>query len=65
MLALSLYHKTMHPILKKLDSGDRRFIGRSNEVVSDVLADPGLFDVVFSGLFADSPLIRMHSADAL
>ena len=55
----------MHPILQKLRKGDRRSIGRSNEVVSEVLANPRLFPIVFSGLFADDPGVRMRSADAL
>lgn len=55
----------MHPTLRKLQEGDRRSIGRSNEVVSEVLSKPRLFRVVFSGLSADDPLIRMRSADAV
>lgn len=55
----------MHPILKKLDGGDRRSIGRSNEVVAEVLKDPRLFDCVFCGLLADQPLLRMRAADAV
>ena len=55
----------MHPTLQKLQKGDRRSIGRSNEVVSEVLSNPRLFRVVFSGLSADDPLIRMRSADAV
>jgi hypothetical protein len=55
----------MHPILDKLSGGDRRSIGRSNEVVAEVLAHPRLFDVVFSGMLTDNPLIRMRSADAI
>ena len=55
----------MHPTLRKLEEGDRRSIGRSNEVVSEVLAKPRLFRVVFSGLSVDDPLIRMRSADAI
>jgi hypothetical protein len=55
----------MHPILDKLGGGDRRSIGRSNEVVAEVLAHPRLFDVVFSGMLTDDPLIRMRSADAI
>jgi len=55
----------MQPILSKLDGGDRRSIGRSNEVVAQVLADPGLFDAVFCGLLTDKPLLRMRSADAI
>ena len=55
----------MHEILGKLDGGDRRSIGRSNEVVAEVLADPALFDAVFSGVFSANPIIRMRSADAI
>ncbi len=54
----------MHPILSKLEGGDRRSIGKANEVVAEVLADPTLFEVVFSGLFSDDPLVRMRVADA-
>lgn len=55
----------MHPTLRKLQEGDGRSIGRSNEVVSEVLSKPRLFRVVFSGLSAEDPLIRMRSADAV
>ncbi len=55
----------MHPILQKLRGGDRRSIGRANEVVGEVLADPGLFAALFSGLMSDEALIRMRSADAV
>jgi hypothetical protein len=37
----------LNPILKKLFGTDRRSIGRSDEVVAEVLADPTLFDAVF------------------
>jgi hypothetical protein len=55
----------MHPILKKLSGGDRRSIGRSNEVAAEVLAHPALFRHVFGGLLSDDPLIRMRAADAV
>jgi hypothetical protein len=55
----------MHPLLKKLEGGDRRSIGRTAEVVAAVLADPSLFAVVFNGMLAESPLIRMRCADAV
>lgn len=55
----------MHPILAMLQGGDRRSIGKSNEVVSMVLKEPTLFDALFSGMFVDDPLIRMRSADAV
>lgn len=55
----------MHPILRKLEGGDRRSIGRSNETVAEVLDDPGLFGTVFAGMLADDPLVRMRCADAV
>jgi|SRR5579863_6698422 len=55
----------MHPILKKLSGGDRRSIGRSNEVVAEVVARPALFRHVFEGLAGDDPVLRMRAADAL
>jgi hypothetical protein len=55
----------MSQILKKLAGGDRRSIGRANEVVADVLDDPTLFDSVFRGMLGDDPLIRMRAADAV
>ncbi|HLZ56706.1 MAG TPA: hypothetical protein VKR06_07135 [Ktedonosporobacter sp.] len=55
----------MHEILRKLEGGDRRSIGRSNEVVVDVLHDPALFEIVFYGMLCADPLIRMRAADAI
>lgn len=52
-------------ILRKLEGGDRRSIGRVDEVVADVLADPPLFDPLFRGMLSDDPIIRMRSADAV
>ncbi len=52
-------------ILDKLKGGDLRSIGRSEEVVEDILADPTLFTEVLEGLFCDDPVIRARSADAL
>src|ERR1700723_99387 len=55
----------MHPLLQKLSGGDRRSIGRSNEVASQVLAHPAYCRYVVGGLIADDPVIRMRSADAI
>jgi hypothetical protein len=55
----------MHAILKKLRGGDRRSIGRSDEVAADVLGSPALFDELINGLFVSDPLIRMRAADAV
>ena len=55
----------MHPILIKLQGGDRRSVGRSEEVVADILGNPGLFSVLVEGLDADDPIVRMRAADAM
>lgn len=55
----------LHPEVVKLRGGDRRSIGRSEEVVADVLADPTLFDLIFDAIASDDPLIRMRAADAV
>ena len=52
-------------ILEKLAGGDRRSIGRANEVVDEVLHSPHLFETLLGGLHDDNPLIRMRAADAL
>lgn len=55
----------MHPILRKLEGADRRSIGRANEVVAEIIANPKLFGAVFAGLQADDAALRARAADAL
>src|SRR5271170_7344792 len=55
----------MHSTLKKLSGGDRRSIGRSNEVAAQVLAHPANFPHLVKGLAADDPVLRMRAADAI
>jgi len=55
----------MNAILYKLGGGDRRSIGRSNEVVADVLDQPSLFKDLFNGLSSEDAIIRMRAADAV
>lgn len=52
-------------ILHKLEGGDRRSIGRSNQVVAEVLAEPRCFGSLFAGLFANDPVVRARAADAV
>ncbi|MEK9136884.1 MAG: hypothetical protein AAB393_07160 [Bacteroidota bacterium] len=52
-------------LLKMLGGGDRRSIGKSEEVVAEVLADARLFDPLFNAMLADDPLVRMRAADAV
>ena len=55
----------MAGILEKLQGGDRRSIGRSEEVAAEVLADPRLFGELFQGMLHLDPLVRMRAADAV
>ena len=52
-------------VLDKLKGGDRRSIGRVDEVIADVLEDPALFDALFRGMLDDDPVVRMRSADGV
>ena len=56
---------TKPSILRKLEGGDRRSIGRSNEVVAEVLAERKLFSDLFAGLSFDDPVVRARAADAV
>jgi hypothetical protein len=51
-------------ILALLEGGDRRSIGRADEVAAMVSKDPGLFPELMAGLWSDDPLVRMRAADA-
>jgi hypothetical protein len=55
----------MHPLLQKLQGGDRRSIGKSEDVVADVLSNPALFSVVFEAMFGSDSLVSMRAADAV
>jgi len=51
-------------ILSLLQGGDRRTIGRADQVAAIVSKDPGLFPELITGLWSDDPLVRMRAADA-
>jgi HEAT repeat protein len=51
-------------ILGLLRGGDRRSIGRSDEVAAMVSADPRLFPKLIAGLWSENSLVRMRAADA-
>jgi hypothetical protein len=55
----------IHPILQKLSGTDRRSIGKSNQVVAEVLAAPNLFGILFDGMLDADPVLRMRCADAI
>jgi len=54
-----------HPLLKSLSGGDLRSIGASNQVVTEVLAQPDLISVLFNGVESSDPVIRMRCADVI
>lgn len=51
-------------ILALLEGGDRRTIGRSDQVVAMVLDTPRLFPKLIEGLWHADQLVRMRAADA-
>ena len=55
----------MDKILGKLEGSDRRSIGKSNEVVMDVLKNPTLFKDVIQCMHHDDPVVRMRAADVV
>lgn len=55
----------MNKILKKLSGGDRRSIGRSKEVVLEVLQSPSIIVDVMEGLTDDDPIICMRASDVI
>lgn len=61
--------RSVHPndrlLLEKLKGGDRRSIGRSDEVAADILKSPELFALAWKGLTNPDAVIRMRCADAL
>lgn len=52
-------------LLTLLTGGDRRSIGRANEVAATILTNPELLAEVVPGLAHDDPLLRMRAADVL
>jgi hypothetical protein len=55
----------MNQIIEKLQGGDLRSKGRSDEVVKEVFDNPRLFGLVVDGMIYDDPVVRMRASDAL
>lgn len=51
-------------ILALLRGGDRRSIGRADQVAAIVCKNPALFPELIGGLRSEDPLVRMRAADA-
>lgn len=52
-------------LLSLLQGGDRRSIGRSNQVAALVLREPKKFAELIRLLWSDEPIVRMRAADAV
>lgn len=52
-------------LLARLAGGDRRSLGRANEVAAGVSRNPRLFAALIAGLWSADPLVRMRAADAV
>ncbi len=55
----------MTKLIDKLKGGDRRSIGRADEVVSDIQKNNSLFREIFDGFYDNDPIVRMRSADVV
>ncbi len=55
----------MNDILDKLRGGDLRSTGNADAVAKEIANNPGLFEVVFNGIYDDDPVVRMRVADAV
>jgi HEAT repeat protein len=55
----------MNAILKKLSGGNRTSLGRTNQVVAQILSSPSQFPSLIDGLLSGDAVIRMRAADAI
>jgi len=52
-------------VLRMLGGGDRRSIGRSNQVMAIIRRQPALFSALIDGMHHTDELVRMRAADAV
>ena len=53
-----------NPLLPLLQGGDRRSIGKANQVATKILRQSTLFSQLVELLWHDDPVVRMRAADA-
>jgi hypothetical protein len=56
---------TQLTILDELQGGDRRSVGRSNQVVKTVRRQPALFPALIDDMHHDDEVVRIRATDAL
>ena len=52
-------------LLVLLQGGDRRSIGKVDDVIKLIKKSPSLFSDLFEGFYSDSSIVRMRTADAV
>ncbi|MGB2628038.1 MAG: hypothetical protein WAK20_14725 [Candidatus Acidiferrum sp.] len=52
-------------VLALLEGGDRRSVGRADDVAAFVAHRPEVFPKLIAGLWSPDPLVRMRAADAI
>ena len=55
----------MRNVLERLRGGDLRSTGVANDVALEAIEDPSLVPILFKGMTAEEPVVRMRCADAL
>ena len=55
----------MNKIARKLEAGDLRSKGKSEEVVKEVLRNPALFPQLIEAIELDHPGVRMRASHAI
>ncbi len=55
---------TRQNVLRLLEGGDRRSIGRADQIAAMVSRHPKLVPDLMEGFWSDDPLVRMRAADA-
>jgi len=64
MTGVSFCSMPRQNILALLEGGDRRSIGRSDQVATIVSKNQALFPELIKGWWSEDPLVRMRAADA-
>jgi hypothetical protein len=52
------------PVIESLKGGDRRSLGRANQVAAVAAKDTAVFRQLINALWHDDPVVRMRAADA-
>jgi hypothetical protein len=63
-MAAALFSMSSKTILNQLKGGDRRSIGRANQLAKQAAMNPEIFRELIRALWNDDPLVRMRAADA-